>query len=58
MAKIKKNVPGAYLKAVVGSWLASHYVYEEGVMSNEFNFFKFMQSPRVLQVRVMIFVEF
>jgi hypothetical protein len=44
VAKIKKNVPGAYLKAVVGSWLASHYVYEEGVMSNEFNFFKFMQS--------------
>jgi hypothetical protein len=44
VAKIKQNVPGAYLKAVVGSWLASHYVYEEGVMSNEFNFFKFMQS--------------
>jgi len=44
VAAIRANVPPAYLKAVVASYLASRYVYAEGVGAGEFAFFKFMNS--------------
>lgn len=40
---IIKNVPEAYLQAIFGAYLASRYVYKNGLEANEFAFFEFMQ---------------
>ena len=37
-----ETVPKNYLKAIVGSYLASRYVYKYGLESNEFSFYMHM----------------
>lgn len=39
-----QRVPDAYLKSIFATYLASRYIYENGLASNEFAFFKFMQQ--------------
>lgn len=39
-----KRVPENYLRAIFASHLASRYVYQKGISSNEFAFFDFMQK--------------
>lgn len=41
---IKDRVPRTYISAVVGSWVASHFVYLHGVDSGEVAFFFFLQA--------------
>lgn len=41
---IMQRVPEAYMKAIFGSYLASHFVYKYGISSHEFAFFDFMQE--------------
>jgi len=40
---IVKRVPEMYIRAIFSAYLASRYVYQNGINSNEFSFFEFMQ---------------
>jgi glutamate dehydrogenase len=44
-AKMIKRVPGAYLKAVFASQLASRYVYRYGLSADELTFYEFLKEP-------------
>jgi glutamate dehydrogenase len=46
---ILRRVPEPYLRAIIGSYIASHYVYQYGLAANEFAFFEFMQKYLKLQ---------
>jgi glutamate dehydrogenase len=39
---IVSRLPEDYIKAVLGYWVASRYVYKHGLQGNEFAFFEFM----------------
>jgi glutamate dehydrogenase len=39
-----QRVPEAYLQSIFGAYLASHFVYKNGVNAGEFAFFEFMQG--------------
>lgn len=39
-----QRIPEAYLQAIFGAYLASHFVYKYGISAGEFAFFEFMQS--------------
>eukprot|EP00930_Biecheleria_cincta_P045104 TRINITY_DN31087_c0_g1_i1.p1 TRINITY_DN31087_c0_g1~~TRINITY_DN31087_c0_g1_i1.p1 ORF type:complete len:1227 (-),score=201.69 TRINITY_DN31087_c0_g1_i1:60-3383(-) len=41
---IKDHVPRTYIAAVVGSWVASHFIYKHGVDAGEVAFFLFLQA--------------
>lgn len=41
---IKDRVPRTYVSAVVGSWVASHFIYSHGVDAGDFAFFLFLQA--------------
>lgn len=39
-----QRIPEAYLRAIFGCYLASHFVYKYGISASEFAFFEFMQG--------------
>ena len=41
---IIKRVPQNYLRAVAATWVASRYIYKNGVEASEFTFYQFMRS--------------
>ncbi|KEG08275.1 glutamate dehydrogenase [Trypanosoma grayi] len=41
---LMERVPVGYQQAICAMWLASEYVYTKGMDSNEFDFFKFMNT--------------
>jgi len=43
-AKLMRRVPGAYLKAVFASQLASRYVYRYGLSADELTFYEFLRE--------------
>jgi glutamate dehydrogenase len=44
LENIIERLPEDYIKAVLGYWVASRYVYKNGLQGNEFSFFEFMLS--------------
>ena len=40
---ILERVPANYLRAIVSSWLASHFIYEYGLRADEIDFHSFVQ---------------
>jgi len=42
--RIIARVPQNYLRAVAATWVASRYVYKNGIESSEFSFYQFMRS--------------
>lgn len=41
--KVLKRVPQNYLRAIVASWLASHFIYEFGLAADEIDFHTFLK---------------
>jgi hypothetical protein len=41
---IIQRVPQNYLRAVAATWVASRYIYKNGVDSSEFTFYQFMRA--------------
>lgn len=41
--EILKQVPEKYLRAIVSSWLASHFIYEFGLHADEIDFYSFLK---------------
>jgi len=41
---IISRLPEDYIRATLGYWVASQYVYRHGIQGNEFTFFEFMQE--------------
>jgi len=41
---IIQRIPEAYAKAIFGAYLASHFVYKNGLSASEFAFFEFMTA--------------
>lgn len=42
--EIIKRVPQNYLRAVAATWVASRYIYKNGVEASEFSFYQFMRT--------------
>jgi len=44
MDEIVSNAPESYIKAIFSTYIASRYIYQKGIDSNEFSFYDFMQE--------------